>query len=238
MKGSSDWASLYFLSVSLLKVSIWPPNFDFARFFLAFALKVSIWPVGFLQFWIVSDAYITLPKFFFLFWPDFPVNTRFKFPAGATPFKIGRLIKSKRVLGLAGRDVISGKKNFYNSLKKSRFLFRKDVIFLWVNTITRNNCITDLHESLTTFVLSWNDVTRHQTPRSRPTLKGVAPAGNLSHILTGKWVRTGKRFWEGYLCVRNYWKLQKPYRPYRHFKFYFYRSQRRLSKTNSSLLLN
>ena len=35
--------------------------------------------------------------------------------------------KSKRVLGLAGRDVISGKKNFYNSLNKRRFLFRKDV---------------------------------------------------------------------------------------------------------------
>ena len=97
------------------------------------------------------------PKIFFLFWPDFPVKTRFKFPAGATPFKIGRLIKSKRVLGQAGRDVISGKKNFHNSLNKRRFLFRKDVEvdqFLWVNTITRNNCITDLHESLRTFVLS------------------------------------------------------------------------------------
>ena len=91
-------------------------------------IKVSIWPVEFLQFWIVSDAYITLPKIFFLFWPDFPVKTRFKFHAGATPFKIGRLIKSKRVLGLAGRDVISGKKNFHNSLNKKRFIFRKDVV--------------------------------------------------------------------------------------------------------------
>ena len=95
--------------------------------FTELSVKVSIWPVGFLQFWIVSDAYITLPNFFFLFWPDFPVKTRFKFPAGATPFKIGRLIKSKRVLGLAGRDVKTGKKNFYNSLNKRRFLFRKDV---------------------------------------------------------------------------------------------------------------
>ena len=122
------------------------------------------------------------------------MKTRFKFPAGTTPFKIGRLIKSKRVLGLAGRDVKTGKKNFYNSLNKIRFLFRKDVlIFLWVNTITRNNCITDLCESMITFVLSCFDVIRHQTPSSRPTLKGVAPAGNLNHILTGKMGQYGKK---------------------------------------------
>ena len=75
------------------------------------------------SFWRTDNS----PKIFFLFWPDFPVETRFKFPAGTTPFKIGRLIKSKRALGLAGRDVKTGKKNFYNSLNKRRFLFRKDV---------------------------------------------------------------------------------------------------------------
>ena len=75
------------------------------------------------SFWCIGNP----PKIFFLFWTDFPVKTRFKFPAGATPFKIGRVIKSKRALGLAGRDVISGKKNFYNSLNKRRFVFRKDV---------------------------------------------------------------------------------------------------------------
>ena len=31
--------------------------------------------------------------------------------------------------------------------------------------------------------------------------------------------QNGKKFWEGYLCVRNYSKLQKPYRPYRHFNY-------------------
>ena len=67
------------------------------------------------------------PKIFFLFWPDFPVKTRFKFPAGAMPFNIGRLLKSKRALGPAGHDVIPGKKNFYNSLNKRSFLFQKDV---------------------------------------------------------------------------------------------------------------
>ena len=75
------------------------------------------------SFWRIDNS----PKILFLFWPDFPVKTRFKFPAGTTPFKIGRLIKSKRALGLAGRDVKTGKKNFYNSLNKKRFLFRKDV---------------------------------------------------------------------------------------------------------------
>ena len=153
------------------------------------------------------------PKIFFLFWPNFPVKTRFKFPAGATPFKIGRLIKSKRVLRLAGRDVISGKKNFCNSLNKRRFIFRRALklrlIFIWVNTITRNNCITDLHESLTTFVLSWNDVTRHQTPSSRPTLKGVAPAGNLSHILTGKMGQNGKYFLGGLSMRQKLFKTAK-----------------------------
>ena len=125
---------------------------------------------------------------------------RFKFPAGVTPFKIGQVIKSKRALGLADRDVISGKKNFYNSLNiKRRFLFREDVrlIFFWVNRLTRNNCITDLHESMMACLLSWNDVIRHQTPNSRPTLKGVAPARNLNHILTEKTGQNGKKIWEG-----------------------------------------
>ena len=40
------------------------------------------------------------------------------------------------------------------------------------------------------FIHSWNDVIRHQTPSSRPTFKGVAPEGNLNHILTEK---TGQR---------------------------------------------
>ena len=63
------------------------------------------------------------------------MKMRFKVPAGAMPFKIGREI------GLAGRDVISGKKNFYNSLNKRRFLFRKDVycrLHLPVNALTQN----------------------------------------------------------------------------------------------------
>ena len=73
-------------------------------------------------------TYRELSQYFFsCSGPDFPVKMRFKGPVGATPFKIGREIKSKRALGLPGRDVISGKKNFYNSLNKRRFLFWKDV---------------------------------------------------------------------------------------------------------------
>ena len=54
---------------------------------------------------------------------------------------------------------------------------------------------------------------------SWPILKGVAPTGTLKRIFTGKLSPdTGKKYWESYLCVRNFSKLQKPYRPYRHFK--------------------
>ena len=148
------------------------------------------------SFWRIDNS----PKNFFLFWPDFPVKTRFKFPAGTTPFKIGRLIKSKRALGLAGRDVISGKKNFHIHLIREDFSFERTyrLIVFWVNTLTRNNCITDLHESTIALVLSWNDVIRNQTPSSWPTLKGVAPVGNLNHI-SGLKVYFG--LWE-HLCYQ------------------------------------
>ena len=69
--------------------------------------------------------------------------------------------------------------------------------------------ITDLHESLTTFVLSWNDITRNQPPRSRPTLKGVAPAGYLSHILTGKMGQNGKNFLGGLSMRQKLFKTAK-----------------------------
>ena len=52
---------------------------------------------------------------------------------------------------------------------------------------------------------------------NRPILKGVAPAGNLKRVFTGKSGLNRKKFWESYVCVRNYSKLQKPYRPYRYF---------------------
>ena len=36
-------------------------------------------------------------------------------------------------------------------------------------------------------------VIRHQTPSSRPTLKSVAPAGNLNYIFTRKTGQTGEK---------------------------------------------
>ena len=54
--------------------------------------------------------------------------------------------------------------------------------------------MTAMQESTITSVLPRNDVIRHQTPSSRPTLKGVSPAGNLNHFFTGKTVSTGKNF--------------------------------------------
>ena len=125
---------------------------------------------------------------------------RFKVPVGATPFKIAREIKSKRALGLAGRDVIT-----------EDFFFERTyrLILFWVNTLTRNNCITDLHESLIASVLSWNDVIRHQTPSLRPSFKGVAPVGNLNHILTGKTGQSGKNFLGGLSMHQKLFKTAK-----------------------------
>ena len=52
----------------------------------------------------------------------FPAQAEYSYFSANVRLKIFLLI-----FGLVGRDVISGKKNFYNSLNKRRFLFRKDI---------------------------------------------------------------------------------------------------------------
>ena len=63
----------------------------------------------------------------------------------------------------------------------------------------------NLHESMIALVLSCNELIR-QSPSSRPTLKGLAPAGNLNYIFTGKTVKTGKNFLESYLLHQKLFK--------------------------------
>ena len=51
-------------------------------------------------------------------------------------------------------------------------------------------------------------------------LKGRGSSGKFEtriHRETGS--EQEKKFWESYVCVRNYSKLQKPYWPYRHFNY-------------------
>ena len=65
------------------------------------------------------------------------------------------MIKPKRALGLAGCDVISGKKNFKNPLNKRRFLFRKDVeVDFFLSKHANAIILTGLLESMIALVLS------------------------------------------------------------------------------------
>ena len=72
---------------------------------------------------------------------------------------------------------------------------------------------------------------------NRPILKGVAPAGNLKRVFTGKSGQNRKTiFWESYLCVGNYSKLQKPYRSH-YWAPFTNEPQNGLSTTHSGKLV-
>ena len=65
---------------------------------------------------------------------------------------------------------------------------------------------------------------------TRPTLKGVAPAGNLNHIFMGKIGQNGKKIGTVIDASETIQNCKKFYRPYRHFKA---QSTRRECKENT-----
>ena len=145
----------------------------------------------------------------------------FKFPAGATPFKVGRelgvwclmtsvqertkaiMLSCRSVIQLLGVSVFTQKQNqplrpFEKEIFPYSMDYKSSSFLKWRQGLTRPRVLLGLF--------------------TRPTVKGVAPGGNLNHIFTGKTGQNEKKYFGSYLCVRNYSKLQKPYRPYGHFK--------------------
>ena len=169
------------------------------------------------SFWNIDNC----PRNVFPFLPVFPVKMQFKFPTGATPFKVGCEIGVWCLM----TSLQEGTKAILLSCRSVVYLLRpfEKEIFSYS---------MDYKSSF----LKW----RHGLTRPRALLGLIARAWRAwlqQEIWTtfspGKRVRTFKKIWDSYLCIRNYSNLQKPYRPYRHFNFWVW-SDRACMLNNTS----